>query len=179
MSFQSWLLWVHSIVHSEKAMATHSSTLAWEIPWTEKPGRLQSMGLQRVGHDWVTSFSLFTFMHWKRKWQPTPVLLPGETQGWEPGGLPSMGSYRVEHDWCDLGAAAALYILSNIFTLASEHVFSITKAPLGCKNVFFFSPLNSRFSSFSGFPWTLCISYLISVSSWTWLSDIHFLYFCH
>ena len=43
----------------EKAMATHSSTLAWKIPWTEKPGRLQSMGLKRVGHDWVTSLSLF------------------------------------------------------------------------------------------------------------------------
>ena len=39
----------------EKAMATHSSTLAWRIPWTEKPGRLQSMGSQRVGHDWATS----------------------------------------------------------------------------------------------------------------------------
>ena len=35
----------------EKEMATHSSTLAWEIPWTEEPGRLQSMGLHRVGHD--------------------------------------------------------------------------------------------------------------------------------
>ena len=43
---------------SEKAMATHSSTLAWKIPWTEKPGRLQSMGLRRVEHDWATSFSL-------------------------------------------------------------------------------------------------------------------------
>ena len=38
----------------EKEMATHSSILAWKIPWTEEPGRLQSMGLQRVGHDWVT-----------------------------------------------------------------------------------------------------------------------------
>ena len=44
----------------EKEMATYSSILAWRIPWTEEPGRLQSMGLQRVGHDWVTSFSLFT-----------------------------------------------------------------------------------------------------------------------
>ena len=66
----------------EKAMATHSSTLAWKIPWTEEPGRLQSMGSLRVGHDWATSLSLFTFMHWRRKWQPTPVLLPGESQGW-------------------------------------------------------------------------------------------------
>ena len=65
----------------EKAMAPHSSTLAWKIPWREEPGRLQSMGSQRVGHDWVTSLSLFTFMHWRRKWQPTPVFLPRESQG--------------------------------------------------------------------------------------------------
>ena len=44
--------------------------------------RLQSMGSQRVGHDWATSLWLFTFMHWRRKWQPTPVFLPGESQGW-------------------------------------------------------------------------------------------------
>ena len=62
-------------------MAPHSSTLAWKIPWTEEPGRLQSMGLLRVGHDWATSRSLFTFMHWRRKWQPTPVFLPGESRG--------------------------------------------------------------------------------------------------
>ena len=66
---------------AEKAMATHSSTLAWKIPWTEGPGRLKSMGLLGVGHDWATSLSLFTFMHWRRKWQPTPVFLPGEYQG--------------------------------------------------------------------------------------------------
>ena len=66
---------------SEKAMAPHSSTLAWKIPWTEEPGRLQSMGLLRVGQDWATSLSLFTFMHWRRKWQSTPVFLPGESQG--------------------------------------------------------------------------------------------------
>ena len=66
---------------SEKAMATHSSTLAWKIPRAEEPGRLQSMGSWRVGHDWATSLSLFTFMHWRRKWQPTPVFLPGASQG--------------------------------------------------------------------------------------------------
>ena len=42
----------------EKEMAIHSSTIAWKIPWTEEPGRLQSMGSQRVGHDWATSLSL-------------------------------------------------------------------------------------------------------------------------
>ena len=62
-------------------MAPHSSTLAWKIPWAEEPGGLQSMGSLRVRHDRVTSLSLFTFMHWKRKWQPTPVFLPGESQG--------------------------------------------------------------------------------------------------
>ena len=69
------------VSNSEKAMAPHSSTLAWKIPWTEEPGRLQSMGLLRVGHNWATSLSLFTFMHWRRKWQPTPVFLPRESQG--------------------------------------------------------------------------------------------------
>ena len=77
----------HLILHmvmymSEKAMAPHSSTLAWKIPWMEELGRLQSMGSLRIGHDWATSLSLFTFMHWRRKWQPTPVFLPGESQGW-------------------------------------------------------------------------------------------------
>ena len=91
----------------EKAMEPHSSTLAWKIPWTEKPGRLQSMGSLRVGHDWATSLSLLTFMHWRRKWQPTPVFLPWRIPGTaEPGGLPSMGSHRVGHNWSDLAAAA-------------------------------------------------------------------------
>ena len=62
-------------------MATHSSTLAWKIPRTAERGRLQSMGLLKVGHDWATSLSLSTFMHWRRKWQPTPAFLPGEFQG--------------------------------------------------------------------------------------------------
>ena len=92
----------------EKAMASHSSTLAWKIPWMEEPGRLQSMGSLRVRHDWATSLWLFTVMHWRRKWQPTPVFLPGESPGMgEPGGLPSMGSHRVRHDWSYLAAAAA------------------------------------------------------------------------
>ena len=69
------------MIEMEKAVATHSSTLVWKIPWMEEPGGLQSMGSLRVGHDWVTSLSLFTFMHWRRKWPPTPVFLPGESQG--------------------------------------------------------------------------------------------------
>ena len=58
-----------------------TSTLAWKIPWKEEPGRLQSTRSLRVRHDWAASLSLFTFMHWRRKWQPTPVFLPGESQG--------------------------------------------------------------------------------------------------
>ena len=66
----------------EKEMATHSSVLAWRIPGMVEPDGLQSMGSLRVRHDLVTSLSLFTFMHWRRQWQPTPVFLPGESQGW-------------------------------------------------------------------------------------------------
>ena len=77
-TLRDWFISTHDT--GEKAMATHSSTLAWKIPWTEAPGGLQSMGSLRVEHDWATSLSLFTFMHWRRKWQPTPVFLPGESQ---------------------------------------------------------------------------------------------------
>ena len=55
----------------EKKMATHSSILAWEIPWTEEPDRLQSMGLQRVGHDWVSS-QFLTTLNKLAKYPPHP-----------------------------------------------------------------------------------------------------------
>ena len=71
-------------------MALHSSTLAWKIPWMEEPGRLQSMGSQRAGHDLATLLSLFAFMPWRRKWQPTPVILPGTSQGWR-----SLAGFRL------------------------------------------------------------------------------------
>ena len=73
--------WTELNDRREKAVAPHSSTLAWKIPWMEEPGRLQSMGLLGVGHDWTTSLSLLTFMHWRSKSQPTPVFLPEESQG--------------------------------------------------------------------------------------------------
>ena len=80
-SLPTWnfkILCLHSL-YMQKAMATHSSSLAWKVPWTEEPGRLQSMGSLRVRHYWVTSLSLFAFTHWRRKWQLTPVFLPGES----------------------------------------------------------------------------------------------------
>ena len=79
-------------------MAPHSSTLAWRIPWTEEPGRLQSMRSLRVGHDLATSLLLFTLMHWRRMATHSSVLawrIPGTE---EPGRRPSMGSHRVAHD---------------------------------------------------------------------------------
>ena len=80
-------------------MAPHSSTLAWKIPWTEEPGRLQSMGSLRVGHHRATLLSLFTFMHWRRKWQPTPLFLPGESQG---RGAWWAAVYGVAQSWAQL-----------------------------------------------------------------------------
>ena len=57
LSLLPWQMDSLLLSHQEKEMATHSSTLAWKIPWTEEPGRLQSMGLQRAGHDRATSLS--------------------------------------------------------------------------------------------------------------------------
>ena len=113
----------------EKAMAPHSSTLAWKIPRTA-----QSMGSLRVGHDWATSLSVFTSMHWRRKWQPTSVLAWRIPETGEPGGLPSMGLHRVRHDWSDLAAAAWPYI--KLLELFETFFFSanrraLTSASLG------------------------------------------------
>ena len=101
---------------TEKVMALHSSTLAWKIPWMEEPDRLQSMASRRVRHNWATSLSLFTFMHWRRKWQAThsSVLawrIPGMG---EPVGLPSMGRTESDTNWSNLAAAAASLVKSNV-----------------------------------------------------------------
>ena len=77
----TWLSSSSSSLCQRRWWHPHCSTLAWKIPWMEKPGRLQPMRSLRVGHDWATSLSLFTFMHWRRKWKPTPVFLPGESWG--------------------------------------------------------------------------------------------------
>ena len=116
------------LLYGEKAVATHSSTLAWKIPWTEEPGRLQSIGSRRVRHDWVTSLWLFTFMLWRRKWQPTPVFLPAESQG--QGSLVGcrLWGRRVGHDWSDLeAAAAALLTMPKSLTLCMTTNWKILK----------------------------------------------------
>ena len=91
----------------EKAMAPHSSTLAWRLPWTEEPGRLQSMGLLRVGHYFTFTFTFHFYALEKEMATHSSVFawrIPGTG---EPGGLLPMGSHRVGHDWSDLAAAAA------------------------------------------------------------------------
>ena len=75
------VLWLAPGLKAEKASGTPFQYSCLENPCTEEPGRLQSVGSLWVRHDWATSLSLFTFMHWRRKWQPTPVFLPGESQG--------------------------------------------------------------------------------------------------
>ena len=102
----------------EKAMAPHSSTLAWRIPWTKEPGRLQSMGSWIIRHDWATSLSLFTFMHWRRQWQPTPVFLPRESQGWgSPVGCCLWGRTESDTTEATWAAAAAEKAMANHFTI--------------------------------------------------------------
>ena len=116
-------------------MAPHSSTLAWKIPRVEEPGGLQSTGLLRVRQDWMTSLSLFTFMHWRRKWQPTPEFLPGESQGW--GSLVGCRLWsRTESDTTEVTVAAAaaelnavwLFILSEL----KMHYFFYFKCTKSC-----------------------------------------------
>ena len=97
-----------------KEMATHSNTLAWKIPWMEEHGRLQSMGSQRVWHDWTTSLSLFTFMHWRRKWKPTPVFLPGKPRD---RGAWWAAVYGVAQSWTQLKR------LSSSGSSSSSHVW--------------------------------------------------------
>ena len=111
------------ICFSEKAMAPHSSTLAWKIPWMEKSGGLQSMGSLIARHDWATSLSLFTFHALEKEMATHSSVLAWRIPGMAgPGGLPSLESHRVGHDWSNLAAAAAesLYMLMN-------HLVSETK----------------------------------------------------
>ena len=101
-------------------MAPHSTTLAWKIPWTEKPGGLQSMGSLRVGHDWATSLSLFTFMHWRRKWQPTPVFLPGKSQG---RGSQWAAIYGVAQSWTRLKRLSSSSSSSNNYQCWASFIY--------------------------------------------------------
>ena len=103
------------------SFTTHSSTLAWNIPWMEEPGELQSMGSRRVRHDWVTSPFTFHFHALEKEMATHSSVLAWRTPGTrKPGGLPSMGSHRVGHDWSDLAAAAAVSLLLQADFVSQE-----------------------------------------------------------
>ena len=112
----------------EKAMAPHRSTLAWKIPWTEEPGGLQSKGSLRVRYNWATSLSLFTFLHWRSKWHPTPVFLPGES--------------RERGAWW-----AAVYGVTQSRTRLKRLSSSSSSMQLGIWHVLFISPYPAPTSS--------------------------------
>ena len=115
-------------------MAPHSSTLAWRIPCTEEPGRLQSMGSLEVGQDWATSLSRFTFLHWRKKWQPTPVFLPGESQGhgawW--AAIYEVAQSRTRLKWLSSSSSSSsmgLVWLWAVYLLMGRVVFPISCLP--------------------------------------------------
>ena len=106
MLWTKFEIWPWLEYQTEKAMATHSSTLAWKIPWTEEPGRLQFMG--SLSPTRLSDFTFTFHFHALEEEMAThsSVLawrIPGMA---EPGGLPPMGSQRVRHDWSDLATAA-------------------------------------------------------------------------
>ena len=144
-------------------MAPYSSTLAWQTPWTEEPGGLQSMGLRRVGHDWVTSLSLFTF-HFpalKKEMATHSSVLAWRIPGMgEPDGMPSMGSHRVGHDWSDLAAAAAALNLKQV--CYKQHVVG------SC----FFYPFGPSVFEFSDF----FLLFFVHVWCWCYLLNSYFMH---
>ena len=106
----------------EKEMATHSSPLAWKIPWTEEPGRLQSLGLPRVRHKWTTSLhSLLTLSLEKEMATHSSILAWRIPWTEEPGGPWSRRSQRVGHDWSDWARTHVIVIKPGILTPAHTH----------------------------------------------------------
>ena len=96
-----------------KAVAPHSSTVAWKIPWMEEPSGLQSMGLLRVRQDSDFTFTFHFHALEKEMAAHSSVLAWRIPWTEKPGGLQSMGSHRVGHDWSDLATAAAVFSVST------------------------------------------------------------------
>ena len=100
----------------EKAMATHSSTLARKIPWMEEPGMLQSMGSRRVGHNWATSLSLFTFMHWRGNGNPLQCSClknPRDGGAWW-AAVYGVAQSRTWMKWLSSSSSTSKYVLVDI-----------------------------------------------------------------
>jgi len=139
-------VYIHTyIIHTEKAMAPHSSTLAWKIPWMEEPDGLQSMGSLRVQHDWANFTSLHFHALEKEMAIHSSVLAWRFLGMGEPGGLPSMGSHRVRHDWSDL-AAAACSIWSLDYSDIGIYGMDTMESSMLCMPEVFFSLLLSKVS---------------------------------
>ena len=149
-------------------MATHSSTLAWKIPWTEEPHRLKSMGSLRVGHDWATSLFIFHFHALEKEMASHSSVLAWRIPGTaEPGGLPSTGSHRVRHDWSDL-AAATTTLLASLLSISIWNSFlhngrartlSLTTGPWWSNGRIQWSHWRSL-TSISGQEWKSCFKLL-------------------
>ena len=139
------LLYCRQILYLlERETAAHSSTLAWKIPWMEKPDRLLSMGSQRFGQDWATKLPWWLRWQsvcrqcgrpefdpwvrkipWRRKWQPTPILLPGKFHGWRslvghsPWGCKELDTTERLHAWATKHSTA--------YTLSTKDSFPIQR----------------------------------------------------
>ena len=105
----------------ERAMATQSSTLAWKIPWIEEPGRLQSMGSLRVGHDWATSLSLFTFTHWRRNGNPLQCSCLENPRD---GGAWWAAVYGIAQSWTRLKLLSIWYLLFSLWLISLGMILS-------------------------------------------------------
>ena len=132
---------------SEKARAPHSSTLAWKIPWTEEPGRLQSMGLKR--RTWLSDFTFTFHFHALEKEMAThSSILAWRIPGTAEPGAPSMGSHRVRHESSDLaGAAAETSVSSSIFTASlvlMPSILTTLTLDLSYIQYFFWQPWPSK-----------------------------------
>ena len=122
--------WLSDWASVDKAMTTHSSTLAWKIPWMEEPGRLQSMGSLRVGQDRTQQLHFHFSLSCTGEGNGNPLqcsCLENPTDG-KPGGLPSTGSHRVGHNWSNLAAAAYCSTgISNICELEKKNYIAFPR----------------------------------------------------
>ena len=162
-------------------MAPHSSTLAWKIPWTEEPGRLQSMASLRVGHDLIDFTFTFHFHALEKEMTTHSSVLAWRIPGTEePGGLPSMGSHRVRHDWSDLAPAAvqSVQLLSGVqlfvtpWTAAHQDSMSITNSQSLLKLMPILSAMSSNYLLLCP-PLLLPSSIFLSIRVFSYKSVIH------
>ena len=140
-------------VPSEKAMAPHSGTFTWKIPWTEEPGRLQSMGSLESDTTERLHFPFSLSCIGEGNGSPLQCSCLENPGTGEPGGLPSMGSHRVGHDWSDLAAAAAAVPFSFQVVCAYMQCVCVCVCVCVCLSVYYRIYLNFR----QCFPYSLIL----------------------